>query len=68
MKTYKVIVIPGDGIGPELVETAVGVLTALQEQDGGFRLDLEYHEAGAAFYQKTGEAMSKETLEACPRG
>ena len=65
MKTYKVIVIPGDGIGPELVETAVGVLTALQEQDGGFRLDLEYHEAGAAFYQKTGEAMSKETLEAC---
>ena len=67
MRTYKVVVIPGDGIGPELVEVTVQVLTALQERDGGFRLDLEYHEAGATFYQKAGTAMSEETVEACRR-
>ena len=65
LSTYKIVVIPGDGIGPELIDAAVRVLTALQESGGGFRLDLEYHEAGAAFYRKAGVAMSEETLEAC---
>ena len=65
MKSYRVVVIPGDGIGPELVEAAVQVLLAAQERQGSFRLELEYHDAGAGVYKKTGTSMSQETLEAC---
>ena len=65
MKSYKVVVIPGDGIGPELVEAAVQVLLAAQKRQGNFKLDLEFHDAGAGFYGKTGTAMSQETLDAC---
>ena len=67
MRTYKIVVIPGDGIGPELIGSTLRVLTELQERDAGFRLELEHHEAGAAYYQKAGVAMSDETLEACRR-
>jgi len=65
-KHYDVVVIPGDGIGPELTEAATGVLRAAAVR-GGFALALTPHEAGAALYKKAGRVMSDETLEACRR-
>jgi 3-isopropylmalate dehydrogenase len=65
-KRYDVVVIPGDGIGPELTEAAVGVLRAAAES-GGFELALTAHEAGASLYRKLGRVMTDETLEACRR-
>ena len=65
MRTYNIVVIPGDGIGPELIDATVRVLSALQERHAGFKLDLDYHQAGAALYRETGHAVSQETLEAC---
>jgi 3-isopropylmalate dehydrogenase len=65
-KRYDVVVIPGDGIGPELTEAAVGVLRAVAES-GGFELALTSHEAGASLYRKLGRVMTDETLEACRR-
>lgn len=65
MTTYRVVVIPGDGIGPEIVEAAMTVLQAVERLDGTFRLAFEFHEAGAGLYLKTGQNLSPETLAAC---
>ncbi len=65
MGTHRIVVIPGDGIGPEIVDSAVTVLQALERRRGDFRLELEWREAGAGCYLKNGTAMSPETLESC---
>jgi len=67
MKTYHIIVVPGDGIGPELVDAAIQVLEKIQELSGDFRFSYAVHEAGANFYQKQGVSISVETLEAIRR-
>ncbi len=64
MRTYKIVVIKGDGIGPELVDAAMKVLAAVEESPGGFKLDIEYREGGAGCYRKTGENLSAETMQA----
>lgn len=65
MKRSHVIVIPGDGIGPEVIDAAVSVLRAAEEVDGGFRLNFDYHDAGAGAYLQTGQNLSVETAAAC---
>ncbi len=54
--------IPGDGIGPEVIREARRVLDALSEKRG---LELEFEEfaLGAAHYLKTGEVLSDETIQ-----
>jgi isocitrate/isopropylmalate dehydrogenase len=39
MKKYKIVVLPGDGIGPEIVDAAVQVLDRLQTLSGRFSLN-----------------------------
>jgi len=58
----KVGVIPGDGIGPEVIAEARKVLDAAAEKHS---LDLEFEEfpLGASHYLKTGEVISDETLQ-----
>ena len=63
-KNYRIVVLPGDGIGPEIVDAAVDVLEAVQELSGGFSLTYEYHPAGAGCHRDTGEAISAQALEA----
>jgi 3-isopropylmalate dehydrogenase len=64
MKVYSIVVIPGDGIGPELVEATLKVLDKVQELAGDFRLSHAFHDAGANYFQKHGRNISPETLEA----
>ena len=64
MKTYNIVMIPGDGIGPELLDAAIQVLDKIQELAGGFHFSYAFHEAGAGYYQKNGVNISPETLEA----
>jgi 3-isopropylmalate dehydrogenase len=64
MRTYKVVVIKGDGIGPELVEAAMNVLGSVEEALGGFKLEIDYREGGAGLYKKSGENLSAETMQA----
>ena len=63
-KTYRIVVLPGDGIGPEIVEAALDVLETVQKVAGGFSLAYEFHKAGAACYRDTGEAITPEAIEA----
>lgn len=65
MQTYQIVIIPGDGIGPEIVQSAMAVLAAAQQLAGGFQLALDVHQAGAGEYRATGRNISDETLAAC---
>jgi len=51
-------VVAGDGIGPEVVESALEVLRA-----AGADLDLVHVEVGLGRWKRTGEAMGDEDLE-----
>ena len=41
MKTYRIALYPGDGIGPEVVDAALTVLAAAERAVGGFHLDCQ---------------------------
>ena len=63
MSKYKISLIPGDGIGPELSEATMQILNAVQKK---FDIDLDVIqvEAGDGCYEKTGVALPEETVEA----
>ena len=63
MKTYKIASIPGDGIGPEVVEAGVRVLQALAARDGGFKLEVETFPWGADYYFEHGVMMPDDGLD-----
>ena len=58
--TKKIAVLPGDGIGPEIVAEAVKVLNALKKD--GLDIELEYGLIGGAAYDETGTPFPDETL------
>lgn len=62
-----IAVLPGDGIGPEVIAEAVRVLRALEGGAEGVRFDLQEYPAGAGEYRCHGEALPAATLEACRR-
>ncbi len=61
---YNIASLPGDGIGPEIVEQAVKVLKATGKK---FRHEFIFTEGliGAIAIDKTGKPLPKETLELC---
>jgi 3-isopropylmalate dehydrogenase len=59
---YIVPVIPGDGIGPEIVAEGCKVLEAAADKYN-FSLDWKEYSLGAEHYLKTGELVSEETLK-----
>ncbi len=66
MRRLNVVVIPGDGIGPELTDIAVEVLQAV-EKGADFSLSLDRRTAGGALYRQIGRSITDETLDACRR-
>jgi tartrate dehydrogenase/decarboxylase / D-malate dehydrogenase len=61
MRTYKIAVVPGDGIGVEIVPAALKVVDALGKKEG-FILEKNHFPWGAGNYLKTGEFMPPEGL------
>jgi len=61
--TQKILVLPGDGIGPETMAVAVEVLKSLR-QDFGLNVELEQGLIGGAGYDATGKPLPEETLSA----
>jgi 3-isopropylmalate dehydrogenase (EC 1.1.1.85) len=59
-----IVVIEGDGIGPEVTRQAVKVLTAIAE-NFGHKFNFTYHLMGAIAIDKTGNPLPDETIEAC---
>ena len=62
--TYRIAVLAGDGIGPEIVAEAVKVLRAVSGQHG-FTLEFTNALIGGAAYDATGHPLPPETLELC---
>ncbi len=57
-----VAVMPGDGIGVEIMPPCVELLQRLARDLGGFSFRFENLEAGAAHYQRSGTALPEEAL------
>ena len=62
MKTFRIAVYPGDGIGPEVVAEAVLVLQAVAKQQGNFALALTEFPWGVAHYERTGSVVPDDFL------
>ena len=61
MKSYKIALIKGDGIGPEIIDEAVKVLDAVASYSG-FSLQYEDLLMGGCAYDITGDPLPQETI------
>jgi len=62
--TYSIAVLPGDGIGREVMAAALEVLHAVAPRIGR-RFDTAEHPAGAQHYLDSGVSLPEPTLDAC---
>jgi 3-isopropylmalate dehydrogenase len=63
-KIYKIAVLPGDGIGPEVVKQAVKALNRTGEKYG-FGIEYSYADIGGIAIEKKGIPLPPETLNIC---
>lgn len=63
MQVYNIAVIPGDGIGPEVLAEGEKVLRGVAEADGGFRFAFERFPWGCDYYLRHGRMMDEDGLE-----
>lgn len=64
--TKKIAVLPGDGIGPEIIAEAVKVIECLR-RDYDFKVEMESGLIGGAAIDATGGPLPDETLEMCKK-
>lgn len=64
MKTHKIAVLSGDGIGPEVVSETIKVLKVVEQI---FKYNFEFEEAliGAITIDETGNPLPDATLQLC---
>lgn len=73
MSSYKIVIIPGDGIGPELTNATIHILETIQERYN-INLSLVSADAGDACFERKGVALPEETInlikssDACLKG
>jgi 3-isopropylmalate dehydrogenase len=63
-RTYKIAVLPGDGIGPEVMAAALNVLEAAGTRFG-LNFAFDHQLVGGAAIDAKGRALPEETLAAC---
>ncbi|MDD5080682.1 MAG: 3-isopropylmalate dehydrogenase [Candidatus Omnitrophica bacterium] len=61
---YKIAVLPGDGIGPEVMIEAVKVLDAVKYKFG-YKFEYNYADVGGIAIDRHNEALPKITLDIC---
>ncbi|KAF7291033.1 3-isopropylmalate dehydrogenase [Mycena chlorophos] len=65
MPSYRIVVLPGDGIGPEVISQAVRVLETISTSSPEISLQLESHDFGGCAIDKHGDPLPPSTLQAC---
>lgn len=65
MSVYHIAVLPGDGIGQEIMDEALKVLKVVEQMYGSFQLNYEFFDSSAARFLKTGVTMPEEHFEHC---
>lgn len=63
MTNHRIAVIPGDGIGPEVVNEAVKVLELLKTLDPSFVIDFDTFDWSSEFYLRHGKMMPEDALD-----
>ncbi len=62
-RSIKIAAVPGDGIGPEVIDAGMEVLQAVAERDGGFEINSERFDWGSERYLSEGDFMPENGLE-----
>ena len=63
MRNYSVALIPGDGIGVDVIREGQKVLNAICEIDGGIKLEYQHFDWSCAYYLKHGKMMPDDGLD-----
>ncbi len=63
-RTYRLAVLPGDGIGPEVMAEALKVLEAVSDRFG-VRFETKEADVGGIAIDRHGKALPEETVTAC---
>ncbi|POW20321.1 hypothetical protein PSHT_03673 [Puccinia striiformis] len=62
--TFKIVTLPGDGIGPEVIEQASRILDVISES-GKVKFDVKAHDFGGIAIDNHGNPLPPSTLQAC---
>ncbi len=63
--TFHIAVLPGDGIGPEVMAPALEVLRKVEATTPGLKFKFTEAAAGAGHYRDTGKSMPNSTVKLC---
>src|SRR6202046_5287853 len=63
MRRYRIAVIPGDGIGKEVIPAGLEVLKAVAEREGGVEWSFDQFDWGSDFYRESGLMMPPDGRE-----
>ncbi len=63
MKTHNIALIPGDGIGPEVLAEGRKLLSRVAELDGSFRFAYEEYPWGCEYYLKHGAMLPEDGMD-----
>ena len=64
MKRYKIVILPGDGIGPEVMDSALSVLDIISRKYN-FKIDIIHEVAGGESIDHYGEPITDSVLQSC---
>src|SRR3984885_2894763 len=63
--TFHIAVLPGDGIGPEVMAPALEVLRKVEATTPGLKFKFTEAEAGAGHYRDTGQSLPESSIKLC---
>ncbi|KLO24602.1 MULTISPECIES: tartrate dehydrogenase [unclassified Marinitoga] len=63
MKKYKIAVIPGDGVGVEVINEGLKILNTIKEIHGGIDFEFETFPWSCEYYLKTGKMMPEDGMK-----
>jgi 3-isopropylmalate dehydrogenase len=61
-KSFRLLVLPGDHVGPEIMAEALKVLAVIEEHRPDIRIDKDFDIVGGASIDKHGESITQEVL------
>ncbi|MEP6872208.1 MAG: isocitrate/isopropylmalate family dehydrogenase, partial [Anaerolineaceae bacterium] len=65
MKSFRIAVLPGDGIGPEVIAEGLKILRMAEGKLTDLRFELPEFAVGAGEYLRGGDPLPPQTFEAC---
>ena len=65
MSRYYIAALPGDGIGPEVMNAAIQVLNGAVSAANGLQLEFTEHPVGANHYKRSGQVLPDAVLQNC---